>query len=71
MTDWTPDALAAEAERRTAYEATGNCPDSGYTISHCWTIDLCDCSMAPPARCNVCGVKVWDIDYHSRRMHPA
>jgi hypothetical protein len=68
-TDWTPEALAAEAERRAAYEATGMCPDSGSSIGHCWATDLCDCAYAPPEPCRRCGVYVWDLPEHQRRQH--
>jgi hypothetical protein len=66
---WTPEALAAEAERRAAYEATGMCLDSGYTIGHCW-ITICDCAFAPPTRCHPCRIEVWDLPDHIRRHHP-
>jgi hypothetical protein len=70
VTGWTPEALAAEAERRLDSESRGLCPDSGYTIGECWAVDLCDCAWAPPHPCPECGTKVWDLADHGRRQHP-
>jgi hypothetical protein len=66
MSDWTPEGLAAEDERRREVESRGICPDSGYTIGHCWTVDLCDCAYGAPDHCPQCGIAVWDLADHER-----
>jgi hypothetical protein len=69
MSEWTPEAVQAEAERRAAAEANGMCPDSGYSIEVCWAVELCDCAYAPPSRCETCGLRVWDTEDHAFRAH--
>ena len=68
VSDWTPEDLAAEQERRAEVEADGICPDSGYKIAKCWRT-ICDCAYAPPVKCAHCRVKVWDMVDHLRRRH--
>ena len=70
MNNWTPEALAEEAERRRDAESRGICPDSGETTGKCWDVDLCDCAYGPPPRCPQCLIRVWDLTDHERRQHP-
>lgn len=42
MSEWTPEAIAAEETRRAQSEAAGICPDSGLRILACQA-SVCDC----------------------------
>lgn len=43
MSDWTPEAIAAEEAMRAEQVERGQCPDSGLPIRDCILCDICGC----------------------------
>lgn len=46
VTEWTPEAIAAEEAWRSARRELGMCPDSGLSLVACRT-SICDCWWTP------------------------